>query len=271
MSPSRHHLSLPLLPLLVAVAAVFTPAAAWGPVAHAVFTCKGLYPEMPVADCVAGTSALTANGVLAAASDLPDAFGFGAFNVDAQGSGLCLNLTYVHDPVFGGTMINLLAGSTPFDATVPLPPQLAMARGFLGHIAGDLVGFNPTGGILCTNQSGGCTRNTILYMPEWSYMTALDAALWIRHDLHSLPVLGADMSSYDAFNFLSNASHLYAQSTPSFPTFSADEAKACATFWSGNAAFVGRRAEFVATTASAQMALDDEIQWFMPKGGIWMI
>ena len=56
----------------------------------------------------------------------------------------CANLTYVHDPYFGGNLV-LYASSLPssyralssnngFDA-------LGLAKGFIVHILGDLVGF----------------------------------------------------------------------------------------------------------------------------------
>eukprot|EP00053_Salpingoeca_punica_P008511 m.76338 g.76338 ORF g.76338 m.76338 type:complete len:356 (+) comp14631_c0_seq1:122-1189(+) len=247
---------------VVALAAAPVQVQAWGPVAHAVFNCLALYPDLDVADCVAGNSPLPAYGVLAASSDLPDAFGFGAFNVGTQPDGLCLNLTYVHDPVFGGNMITKVAGSRAFDPTKPLDPKEAMARGFLGHIVGDLVGFHPGGGILCTAQAGGCTRDTVLYMPLWGYMAALDAALWVQYGLTGLAVVGADMASFGAFDFLASSSQTQGGG---FAPFSSAEAETCATFWSNNAAYVAHRATYISSSELAYDALSEELAWFLPN------
>jgi hypothetical protein len=124
-----------LTPLGGALALIAGGASAWGPLSHMTFNCQAFFPSLTVAEC------LQQNPTFGVASDIPDTFGFGAFNITDDADYLCKNLTYVHDPVFGGEMTLLamderrrgVAGNGSFDA-------MALAVAFTGHIMGDLVG-----------------------------------------------------------------------------------------------------------------------------------
>jgi hypothetical protein len=96
-----------MLPLVLLV--LFGSVQSWGPISHQFFNCRAHHKNLPLAQC------LTANPQLAVGSDFPDAFGFGAFKIGVPGY-LCANLTYVHDPFFGGSMLlRALSGAGPWD------------------------------------------------------------------------------------------------------------------------------------------------------------
>ncbi len=142
---------------------------------------------------------------------------------------------------------------------------MAFSKGFVGHIMGDLVGFAKRG-VLCTRESGGCTADDILYMPEWGYMSDLDTFYFLANNMTSpdLPTPGDDTMGQEAYEFIAQSSVEYAKTTPSFAPVTAAQVKDCADNWRGNMQYIYDRAAFVGTNQNSRVALMDEISWFSP-------
>ncbi len=157
MGTSVRFLSV-FVPLVVGLLALAGSGFAWGPLSHGTFNCLGLHPEMGVAQCLQEPS----QAAFAVGSDMPDAFGFGNFNITTSGQvNLCEGLTYVPDPNFGGEMILLAlkkAGGRTSAAQGDFD-YVGFAKAFVSHIVGDLVGFYGNGGVLCTKQASKTISN----------------------------------------------------------------------------------------------------------------
>ncbi len=147
---SSRFLSVFVPVVVVCLLALSESAHAWGPLSHATFNCLGIHPELSVAQCLQEPS----QAAFVVGSDMPDAFGFGNFNITSPGVvNLCQGLTYVHDPFFGGEMILLaLKKAGGKRSAVDGFDYVGFSKAFVSHIIGDLVGFNGKGGVLCTKQ-----------------------------------------------------------------------------------------------------------------------
>jgi hypothetical protein len=251
---------------------------AWGPISHQTFNCLALHPTMDVGACITSV----AGGTFGFGSDAPDMFGFGAFNITDDPQYLCKNLTYVHDPVFAGFMVQLALNqsasssststsisTSEFDTPNSTFDAVSFSQAFAGHIMGDLVGFNAQGGVLCSKEASQCNAAGILYMPEWGYMAALDAFFFHTYNMSQyykeMPVPNSKTLGPDGARFISQASYLYSQTTPSFAPVSPEAVLQCASYWRGNMQYVYDRAMFYDSSAQNQQFLMSELEFFLPK------
>ena len=219
--------------LYVALMLVSLPASlAWGPLSHGVMNCGGIFPGKSVGDCLQQPRQVS----FLIGSDMPDVFAFSEFNISTSSSQWgCHNLSYVHDPIFGGEQLLLaLNYSGEFDA-------VNFSKAFVGHVIGDLVGFNPAGGILCSTKSGGCSNADILYVPEWGYMAALDALFYVNFSLDATQLSTSSSLTEDAFQFMADSTQAYHHMDPSFQAVDVVAIKECATYWAGNMEYVYQR------------------------------
>jgi len=248
-----------LLASAFALAVMVPTALGWGPISHATFNCLGM-GETDVASCIAKR----ASGVFAASSDMPDAFGFGAFNITrSPDSGyLCGGLTYVHDPVFAGHQILLAQNYTGSW------PALEYATAFAGHIMGDFVGFSAAG-VLCTSEASECNGREIRYMPEWGYMAAIDAYYFHVHGLaavfEDLPVTSKELFPIEAVEFIADATAAYNTINPSFGKVSPDAVRQCTEYWAPNMQYVYDRANFYSKSKENVAFLIQELEFFKPS------
>jgi len=222
-------------------------ALGWGPVSHGSFNCGAL--KLDVKDC------LYSKPSLAVGSAFPDAFYFGNFNISGTE---CQNLGYVHDLVFAGHLLNFALNFSTLTDFSPID----FARGFAGHIVGDMVGFSPSGGILCGNDT--CTPYGQIWMPEWGYMSAIDAYFFIMFDLAADKLHLPDESEFtEAWSFFSQATQKYHEVKASFMPLSSQQIAKCASFWSNNMKYDYSRGEMYATN-NALLFLMNEIKFFAP-------
>jgi hypothetical protein len=198
---------------------------AYGPIMHAVMSCEALSTSS-LHDCMASRS--TADFVMNAAIDLPDALAFGKFKMDAPSSYLCSDLSYAHDPAFGAFMLgNTLAAD---DNTT------AVAWGFLAHTLGDMIGFwrqsGDPAGLLCAKHVGPCSGD-ILYINLWHLMTDIDALLVQLNAFDTKRMPTVAKLTQAQLQFVADQSVLYNALDPKFAPLSVAAMQQCIEFWQG--------------------------------------
>lgn len=255
-----------LLPPLLLVVCALEGASAWGPASHASFNCLAYYPSIPLATC------LKTKRTLVVASDLPDSFAFGSFNVSGVAAGVdqwgCSGLSYVHDPLFGAHLVRFASANNANYSSGGFEAA-DFARGFMGHMLGDLVGFNPKGGILDSREAGHPTSAGYLYFPGLSYMAALDSQFLINASMPGtdMPVPGPDTMGAEgqAYRLLHDASVSYSAVEPAFKPVSVSTIHQCVSYWGANMRYVFDRAALYQASSDNADFLVRELSWFAPR------
>lgn len=201
---------------------------------------------------------------LVVGSDIPDALAFGRFNLSAEDdpNWLCSHLSYVHDAKFGQFMVeNTNSSMSGFD-------ELAFAKGFLGHVLGDLIGFyrdSSHSGILCTDITGGCTPTGVLYVPLWDLMSALDAFYLLQANANFTKLPLPDNTNFGAaaYTYLARMSTLYNQVDPTFKPVTASAVQQCVDFWRLNVNWVYQKSGLYSTASHGKLLLQDVLKFYV--------
>src|SRR3989338_1774216 len=278
--------------LFLVVATMPREAHCWGPLSHSIFACLDTGSE--VSSCVLSG----AEGSFSVGSQMPDAFAFGSFTLSGDASYLCRNLVSIHDLVFAGHAIQFSANYS----TWPLAPAFAAA--FASHMVADYVGLFPAAGILSSPFAvSNATAATPVWIPEWAYMSDIDALLAGRFGLspallRSVPSVGGSFSQaaqsysflaaaiayvfsphqfpsimsfkddpkkFSQFNLYTMIHSDYHQINPAFPLVPLETVQQCAAFWQPTVAYCIDRAAFLQSTPAGLWFLQAELPWFFPK------